>query len=584
VAEERAQRRLAAILAADVVGYSRLMGLDEAGTLAALKRLRKEVLDPLVAHYQGRVFKVTGDGVLVEFTSAVNAVVCGVELQKRMAAANEVVPEDHHIILRIGVNLGDVVVEGGDLYGDGVIVAARLEGIAESGSVLVSGAAYDQVKNKASLSFDDLGAQSLKNISEPVRVYRVTGLPIVAMVAPALIVAKPSVAVLPFVNLSGDPEQQYFSDGMTQDLIGDLSKISGLFVIAHNSVLEYRARPVNLETVSRELGVRYVVDGSTRKAGDRIRVAAELLDTKTGSALWSERYDRDLKDIFSVQDEITRKIAADLDVEVQAAELKRVRRIPTENLSAYDSFLRGTDLYRRMTPESHREAQRMFERAVELDPKFATAYAALGFIKLDELGFQWARVDVASIRVFAEKALSADDSDPMAHILSAILLQGDRKIDRAESEAKRAMALDPNNANVRAIAAGILSYRTPNEALAELEFAMKLNPRYPPYYLSRLGAIYSRLGRYQEAIEAHKKALAVNPNWIFSRLELATIYRALGREGEARNEDEEARRLSPNRYADILVMDAPTKAPTAADASGGEQLRHLLSEPGRTDQ
>ena len=629
-----AARKLSAILFTDIVGYAALMGEDEHRGLRIRQRHDALVRD-FVGRFRGDYHEERGDESLSTFPSALEAVNCALAMQASLV-------DDLELKLRIGIHLGDVLFEDSRVYGDGVNLAARIRALAEPGGICASGEVCDAVRNHAHIVATSLGKHHLKNVTRPVLVYRICGgpsvnarkepaesfrgdrrnrafltewvpnLPRKAFVAlaivfffatvaailglPALQAARknglpitllpdrPSIAVLPFVNLSGDPEQQYFSDGMTQDLIADLSKISGLFVIAHNSVLEYRARPVNLENVSRELGVRYVVDGSTRRASDHVRIAAELLDTKTGRALWSDRYDRDVKDIFSVQDEITRKIAADLNVEVKEAEFKRVRRIPTENLSAYDSFLRGTDLWRRVTPESTREAQRMFERAVELDPKFAAAYAYLGFIKLREMELFWSLGAPAAIRALADKALSADDSDPMAHILSAYWLQGEGKLDRAEAEVRRAIALDPNSADIRARAADILNYRKPNEAIVELEQAMRLNPRYPPVYLAILGVAYGKLGRYQDAIDAHKKALVGDPNLIWSRFELAMIYRALGREDEAGTEEEEARRLSPNRHADILVTDAPAKMPTGADARDDEQVRSLLRGPGEVAQ
>jgi TolB-like protein len=299
--EERVQRRLAAILAADVVGYSRLMEADEVGTLAALKARRKEVLEPLVVQHQGRVFKVTGDGVLVEFTSAVNAVQCAVDLQQGMAAANDGQPEERHIVLRIGVNLGDVMVEGSDLYGEGVNIAARLEALAEPGGILVSGTAYDHVRNKVQVGFDDLGLQGLKNIAELVRAYRVVGMPTVPVPNYTTISDKPSIAVLPFLNVSGDPEQEYFSDGITEDIITELSRFRSLYVIARNSSFAFKGKAVKVQEIAKELGVAYVVEGSVRKASTRIRISAKLVEAAGGAHLWVERYDRPAEDIFAIQ-------------------------------------------------------------------------------------------------------------------------------------------------------------------------------------------------------------------------------------------------------------------------------------------
>src|SRR4029079_11195656 len=306
--EERTQRRLAAILAADVVGFSRLMEADESGTMAALKVRRKDVLDPLVAQYQGRIFKTIGDGVLIEFASAVNAVQCAAELQQGMAVSNSGKPEDRHIVLRIGVNLGDVLVEGVDLYGDGVNIAARLETIAEPGGILVSSTAHEHVGTKVKVGFKDMGLQALKNIAQPVRAYRVTGTPTIEVAAPKSVSDKPSIAVLPFVNMSGDPEQEYFSDGLTEDIITELSRFKKLLVIARNSSFTFKGQAVDVKEIGRKLGARYVVEGSVRRAGNRIRISAQLLESATGNHLWAERYDREMEDIFAVQDELVRAI------------------------------------------------------------------------------------------------------------------------------------------------------------------------------------------------------------------------------------------------------------------------------------
>jgi TolB-like protein len=307
MAEERVPRQLAAIVAADVVGYSRLIEQSEAGTLAALKERRRTILVPLVAHHHGRIVKVMGDGVLVEFASAVNAVTCAVELQNRMGEANNGLPEDRRVVLRVGINLGDVVVDGGDLYGDGVNVAARLQGMAGPGDICVSGSVYEQVKRKLDLGFDELGPQTIKNIAEPVAVYRVGSQSSSVEKEPLALPSKPSIAVLPFVNMSNDPEQEAFVDGLTEDLITDLSRTTGLFVIARNSAFAYKGRPVDVRRIARELGVRHLLEGSARRAAGRVRINAQLIDAIGGDHLWAERFDRGLEDIFAVQDEVTGK-------------------------------------------------------------------------------------------------------------------------------------------------------------------------------------------------------------------------------------------------------------------------------------
>lgn len=344
MAEERVRRRLAAILAADVVGYSRMMERDEAGTLAALKHRRKVTLEPLVARHQGRVFKVTGDGVLVQFDSAVNAVQCAIDLQQEMAAANQPLPDDQRIVLRIGVNLGDVMVEGSDLYGEGVNVAARLESIVEPGGILVSATTHDYVRNKIKVRFDDVGPQSLKNIAEPVRAYRVSDTPAVAAASISHAADKPSIAVLPFINMSGDSAQDYFSDGITEDIITELSCNHGLLVIARNSSFQYRATAVDIKRIGRELGAQYVVEGSVRRGGEHVRITAQLIDAATGGHIWAHRYDRALQDIFAIQDEVTTAIVGTVVGQIQAAGIDRTRRKRTDSMAAYDYFLRGLDI------------------------------------------------------------------------------------------------------------------------------------------------------------------------------------------------------------------------------------------------
>ena len=341
MAEKRPQRRLAAILAADVVGYSRLMGHDETGTLSALKARRRDVLAPVVAQHGGRVVKLMGDGVLVEFASAVDAVQCAVELQKGFAGANEGVPETSRIVLRIGINLGDVIVEGSDLYGDGVNVAARLEGLAEPGGIYISATVHDHVIGKLAQPFEDLGEHTLKNIAKPVRVYRAgtggNGNP--RALTPGATKEKPSVAVLPFVNMSGDPQQEYFSDGITEDIITELSRFRQLLVIARNSSFVFKGKPVDVGEIGRKLGVQYLVEGSIRKSADRIRITAQLINTVDGTHVWADRYDRELKNLFSVQDEVTHTVAATLIGRIEADARGQLKRKPTDNLTAMTAIL-----------------------------------------------------------------------------------------------------------------------------------------------------------------------------------------------------------------------------------------------------
>ena len=384
MAEGRTQRRLAAVFVADVVAYSRLMAADEAGTLAALKAHRKELIDPTTAEHGGRIVKLMGDGALVEFASVVDAVECAVAVQRGMAERNHGIPEDRRIVFRIGINLGDIILDGDDIYGDGVNLAARLEGLAEPGGICISNSAREQVLGKVPLSFADLGEQRVKNIERPVRVYCVVmdGTPAAATAASPEPPDKTSIAVLPFTNMSGDPEQEYFADGISEDIITALSKISQLFVIARNSSFTFKGKSVRIQEVSSDLGVRYVLEGSVRKAGNRVRITSQLIDGETGGHLWAERFDRDLTDIFAMQDEVTREIVTALALKLTEGDRQRLTREHTDNMEAYDCFLRGREQLWRLTAETNAQARTLLERAVELDPNFASAFAYLAAVHL----------------------------------------------------------------------------------------------------------------------------------------------------------------------------------------------------------
>jgi TolB-like protein/Tfp pilus assembly protein PilF len=450
MAEERAQRRLAAVLAADVVGYSRLMEQDEAGTLALLKSRRTAVLEPLVAKHQGRIFKITGDGVLVEFGSAVNAVQCAIDLQQDMATANLGQADGRHIVLRIGVNLGDVIVEGSDLYGDGVNVSARLEAMCQPGGIIVSGTTYDYVRNKIKIGFDDLGPQTLKNLAEPVRAFRVTGTPAVAMPAAFPAADKPCIAVLPFTNLSGDMEQEYFSDGLTEDIITELSRFRALLVVARNSSFTFKGQAVDVKDVGRRLGCRYVVEGSVRKIGDRVRITAQLLEASTGNHLWAERYDRNIEDIHGVQDEITRSIVTNLPMHIEEAERTRVLDRTKSSFTAYDHWLRGKHyLNKRGTKDDVMEARRHLERAIEIDPTYAAAYVDLADTYYAEYNSPWASSrDVLAEQIFelSRRAVELDPRDSRTHLeLAWGYLHVKHDFELAKIQADEAMALNPND-------------------------------------------------------------------------------------------------------------------------------------------
>ena len=447
------ERRLTAILAADVVGYSRLMGLDEAGTLSALKTHRREMADAKIAEHQGRIVKLTGDGMLVEFPSVVNAVACAADIQRRMRERNVDVPEDRRIEFRIGIHLGDIIFEDNDIYGDGVNVAARIEGIAKPGGVAVSGSVRDNVGNRLDLAFEDTGEQTLKNIERPIRVYNVNlfqGAPPPRATSGAAqpkaeqAKEKPSIAVLPFNNMSGDPEQEYFSDGITEDIITDLSKISGLFVVGRNTVFTYKGKSVKLQQAAVELGVKFLLEGSVRKAGQRVRITGQLIDGATGGHLWADRYDRDLTDIFAIQDEITHTIVDQLKVRLLPEEKKAIEQTPTGNVEAYTYYLRGRQFLHRHSRTYYGFAKRMFVKAVELDPLYARAYA--GIADCDSFLFLHYNMNVSleSILATSAKALDLESGLAEAHASRGLALSLGQRYPEAEAEFERAIALDRN--------------------------------------------------------------------------------------------------------------------------------------------
>ena len=439
------ERRLTAILAADVVGYSRLMGVDEAGTLAALKAIRADFIEGKIAEHQGRIVKLTGDGMLVEFPSVVSAVACAAEVQRGVGKRNADVPLDRRLEFRIGINLGDVIVEGEDIYGDGVNVAARLEGIADAGGITVSQSVRDHVGDRLALTFEDRGEQQLKNIEKPVRVYDVRLEESEPDEKQSMKDDRPSIAVLPFNNMSGDPEQEYFSDGITEDIITDLSKISGLFVVARHTAFTYKNKSVKVQQVGRELGVDYILEGSVRKAGTRVRVTGQLISAKDGGHVWAERFDRDLTDIFAIQDEITEAIVEQLKIKLPLQEKKSIERAPTDNVEAYTYYLRGRDFLHRTSKRYLELSRRMFAKAIELDPNFARAYA--GIASCDTLLYTLYQVDISpeGILEMAAKALTLDSQLAEAHAARGAALSAARQFDEADAEFERALALDPNS-------------------------------------------------------------------------------------------------------------------------------------------
>src|SRR5262245_4133828 len=575
------ERRLAAILSADVKGYSRLMGADEVATIRTLTAYRT-VMAALIQQYRGRVVDSPGDNLLAEFVSVVDAVQCAAEIQQELRTRNADLPPDRRMEFRIGINLGDVIVEGERIYGDGVNIAARLESLAEPSGICISGTVHDQVETKLALQYEYLGAQAVKNIAKPVPVYRIhlepqtaigqgeASLPLPARASEMsagyaktiTLPEQPSIVVLPFTNISSDPEQEYFSDGITEDLITDLSKLSGLFVIARNSAFLYKGKAVKPEQVSQELGVRYVLEGSVRKAGSRVRITAQLLDATTGYHLWADRYDRELQDIFAVQDEVTRQIVTALEVKLTVGEQGRLGRTPTHNLEAYDCYLRGLELYAHRTPEANAQARQMFERAAALDPGFAAAYAFLGRTYMMEIIYQWSQAPQMLEKVFTlgQKAVALDESQPTAHETLALAYLGKKQHAQAMAEAQKAVALDPNYADAYVTLADILSFAgRPEEAIGWVEKAMRLNPRYPAFYLGSLGHAYRLVGRSEEAIAALRRVVTRNPDHLVAHLTLAVVYSELGQEAEARAEVAEILRISPQYSLAVAGQRVPYK-------------------------
>ncbi len=611
MATDRVKRKLSAILSADVEGYSRLMGEDEVATVRTITAYR-ETMSGLIHQYRGRVVDSPGDNLLAEFASVVDAVQCAVEVQQVLKLKNAELPEDRRMQFRIGINLGDVIEEGERIYGDGVNIAARIEGLAEGGGICIAGSAYEQIENKLALGYEYLGEHTVKNISKPIRVYRVPmesgaatevrkekraglrqwaalvlaavliiGAGVVAVwnfylrpSPPPMGVAsvekmafplpdKPSIAVLPFTNMSDDPKQEYFSDGITEDIITGLSKIPRLFVIARNSTFIYKGKPVKIQQVGRELGVRYVLEGSVQRSGNRIRITAQLIDASTEQHLWAERYNRDLKDIFALQDEITMKIMTALQVKLTEGEQARLFGKGTANLQAYEKVLQGMEHIRRLNIVGNVQARELFEEAIALDPDYSMAYALLAQTHLLDVWLGLSKSPDKSIEKsveLAQKALALDDTLALTHTLWSHIYRLKRQHNKAIAEGERAVALNPNGADAHAYFAPILfSADKPEEALAMIKKAIRLNPFPPNIYFQYLGSAYRMTGQYEESIVAYKKALIGEPDNLFAHLGLVGTYSSLGRNEEARAEAEEVRRIAPKFSLDYFEKITPTK-------------------------
>jgi adenylate cyclase len=509
------ERRLAAVLAADMVGYSRLMEVDEAGTLARLKTHRLELVDPSIAKNRGRIIKTTGDGLLVEFQSVADAVLCAAEIQRRMARRNADVSPARWIQFRIGINLGDVIFEENDIFGDGVNVAARLQMLAEPGGICVSGAVRDQVGHRLEeVVFEDLGEQSVKNITRPIRVFRVRLEPATTVAletakdssAAIPTTRKPSIAVLPLVNMSGDPEQEFFADGLTEDIITELSRFRDLLIISRNSTFVHKGKAVKVQEVARELDVEYVLEGSVRKVGDRVRVTVQLIDAQTDRHIWAERYDRKLEDIFAIQDEVTEAIVATLPGRVEAATQDRAKRKPTDNMAAYECVLAAKVLHHRSQREANAQAQLLLDRAIALDPNYAHAHAWKACVLGQTWVYGWCADRDATFQQVAaelETALALDDNDSDVHrILAAVNLTRDDH-DKAAYHQERALALNPNYDLVVVQQGEFLTWLgRPEEGIEWIKKAMRLNPYHPERFWNHIGRAYYCAEKFAEAAEA----------------------------------------------------------------------------------
>jgi len=602
------KRKLSAILSADVAGYSRLMGEDEAATVSTIETYR-EVMSTLIKQHQGRVVDSPGDNVLAEFGSVVDAVQCGVAVQNEFQARNAELPENRKMEFRIGVNLGDVIEEGDRIYGDGVNIAARLEALADPGGICVSKTAFDHIETKLPLGYEYLGDQTVKNIAKPVGAYRVLmepritvagerekAVPIlrrkpilaggVALVVVAIVAViwnfyfrppsiepasvdkmayplpdKPSIAVLPFVNMSGDPEQEYFSDGLTEEIITALSKTDQLFVIARNSTFIYKGKPVKVKQVAEELGVRYVLEGSVRKSEDRVRITAQLIDAISGHHLWAERYDRDLKDIFALQDEITMKIVTALRIKLTEGDQARMWGKKNENLDVFLKSMEAVSLWRKGTKESIIRYGQLGHEIVNMAPESVLGYRFLAWYNwyLARTG-KSPRESIGKAFKLAKKVLDMDESDSSSHALLGSVYLVMRKYEKAIAAGERSIELDPNGAMVHGLLGVTLNYAgRPDEAIGYLKQGIRLNP-FPAYwYFRHLGLCYLQKGSYEEVLTEFKKALHRSPDALINHLDLAIVYILLDRQEEARAAAKKVLEINPKYSVERVLKGSPIK-------------------------
>jgi adenylate cyclase len=565
-------RKLAAIMAIDVVGYSRLMGEDEAGTARAVREHR-DAARPLVATHGGRIVKTMGDGLLLEFPSVVDAVQCAVAIQQLMVERDAEMADGRKIVYRVGVHLGDVLIEGEDILGEGVNIAARLEGICEPGGVLISGSVYEHVRGRVETSFVDLGDRDLKNIAQPVRTYRVgidgaAAADSPAPAKPGIATAtrdRPSIAVLPFQNMSGDPEQDYFADGISEDIITALSKLSQLFVIARNSSFTFKGKNVHIQEIGKTLGVRYVLEGSVRKVGKRVRITAQLIDATNDGHLWAERFDRDLTDIFAVQDDVTEQIVDALSLNLTRGDRRRLMAEQTGNMEAFDCFLRGRELWWRHAKEPNAQARELLLRATELDPQFAPGFAWLGAAHINDYVSQWTASPSRSLDLAHEAAARSAALDPQLPAAYWALIFTNlwmRRYDEAIRAGESAIANNPNDAEAFNGLGVVLHYvGRSEEALRHFERAMALNPLCPGMWLHFQGQAYYQLRRYEEAENVLKRRIFRTPETDASRVLLAATYGQTGRLDEAREQWREVLRVNPDYSLEHRRKVLPYKDP-----------------------
>ncbi|MGB7855530.1 MAG: adenylate/guanylate cyclase domain-containing protein [Pseudolabrys sp.] len=574
MAKPHVERRLAAILAADVAGYSRLMGADEEGTHAALKVYRHEIIDPKIAEHRGRIVRIIGDGLLVEFASVIAAVRWAVEVQRAMGERNAGLPHEKRIEFRMGINAGDIIIDGTDIWGDGVNVAARLETLAEPGGICVSSRVQEDVHGGLEIAFEDIGEQQLKNIVRPVRVYRVR-LKGAAKAAPAQHPHKPSIAILPFNNMSGDPEQEYFADGMVEEITTALSRTRWLFVIARNSSFTYKGRAVDVNQVGREMGVRYVLEGGVRKSADRVRITAQLIDASTGAHLWADRFDGSLEDIFELQDQVTASVVGAIAPRLEQAEVERAKRKPTESLDAYDYFLRGIASLHSWTKESNDEALRLFSKAIELDSDFASAYGMASWCYVRRKGSRWIidrAQETAETARLARRAAELGWDDAVALAWGGFALAYVvHDVEVAAALIDRALQLNPNLAEAWHFSGWVRIYLgEPEAAIEHLAHAMRLSPLDPLTFVTQMAIAFAHFfaGRYDDASSWAEKALATSPPGLRERpvyhpaLLIAAASNSLaGRLEEARNAIARLRQLNPTPHISNLKNQIPLRRP-----------------------